>query len=69
MPPPTTTTSGSVTVSGIDAFAGSSERPSGRAIHLDPVAPEQQQVEVHLARPPSLALLAAEGALEALEGE
>ena len=40
-----------------------------RPLDLDRGVPEQEDVEVDLARPPALALLAAEGALDALEGD
>ena len=41
--------------------------PGRRPLHVHPVAPEDQQVKVHLARPPPLALLPAERPLQPLE--
>ena len=41
----------------------------GRPLDVDPVAAEHEQVEIHLARTPTLALLAAERPLEPLERE
>ena len=49
------------------ALAGSSLRPAGRPLDVDPVPPEHQQVEVDLARAPSLARLPPERPLELLE--
>ncbi len=55
------------TTSGSRAFGGSSDRPASGPRNVDPVPPEDQQVEVHLARPPALALLPPELPLQALE--
>ena len=54
---------------GTPARAGSSLRPCRRSLDVDPVAAEDEQVEVELARSPTPAGLTTEGALEALECE
>ena len=55
------------TTSGSEALAGIVAPTRRRPLHVDPVSPEDQQVQVHLARPPSLPLLPPERPLQPLE--